>query len=159
MDDPYLRKLLTTKEKIIFQTRQHWLSLLVQLLPEILSVAAITILASVIITKSQNPGLSWIYLLNLIPFASFVRDILRWRFHRFIVSNRRIIHISGVFARNVNDSSLNKVNDINLEQSMLGRLLDFGNLEILTASELGVERYAYVASPIRFKKAILEAQE
>ncbi len=49
------------------------------------------------------------------------------------------------------------MNDINLEQNVWGRIFDFGNLEILTASELGMERYVNVAAPLEFKKALLEA--
>ncbi|MCD4673088.1 MAG: PH domain-containing protein [Anaerolineaceae bacterium] len=158
MNDPYLTKLLTKNEKVVFQTRQHWLSLALQILPEILSSTVITTLIT-IISRNWVPrqALPWAYLLNLIPLASLLRDVLRWRYHKYVITNRRIIHLSGIIAKNVSDSSLEKVNDVNLEQTFLGRIFDFGNLEILTASELGMERYVSVAFPIQFKKALLEA--
>lgn len=57
------------------------------------------------------------------------------------------------------DSSLEKVNDVKLEQSFWGRLLDYGNIEILTASELGVNKFNQVGQPIRLKTAMLNAKE
>ena len=158
MDDPYLSKLLIKKEHVLFQTRQHWLSLALQLLPEILSAIVITILITIIHNNwVTGPSFLWAYLLNFIPFASLLRDIARWRNHLYIITNLRIIHLSGVIAKHVSDSSLDKVNDINLEQNVWGRIFNFGNLEILTASELGMERYVNVAAPLEFKKALLEA--
>jgi uncharacterized membrane protein YdbT with pleckstrin-like domain len=160
VDDPYLYKLLIKNEKVLFQTRQHWINLALQLLPEILSAAVIITLIT-IIHNNWVPGRAflWAYLLNLIPLASLIRDIARWRYHQYVITSRRIIHLSGVIAKHVTDSTLDKVNDINLEQTFWGRIFNFGNLEILTASELGMERYVNVAAPLDFKKALLEASE
>ena len=158
MDDPYLSNLLIKNERVLFQTRQHWLSLALQILPEILSAIVITTLVWIIRTNWMfSHTVRWAYLLNLIPLASLLRDVARWRYHQYIITTHRIIHLSGVIAKHVSDSSLDKVNDVNLEQNVWGRIFNFGNLEILTASELGMERYVKVANPLQFKKALLEA--
>ena len=52
-----------------------------------------------------------------------------------------------------------KVNDVKMGQSFLGRVLDYGDIEILTASELGVNLFRRIGSPIRFKTAMLNAKE
>ena len=41
----------------------------------------------------------------------------------------------------------------------MGRLLDYGDLEILTASELGVDQFTRISQPIRLKTAMLNAKE
>ena len=41
----------------------------------------------------------------------------------------------------------------------MGAALNFGNIEILTASELGVNRFSHLGRPINFKKAMLNAKE
>ena len=41
----------------------------------------------------------------------------------------------------------------------MGRIFDYGNIEILTASELGVNKFNFVGRPIRFKTAMLNAKE
>src|SRR5207248_3188485 len=98
------------------------------------------------------------YLLLLLPVLSLLRDVLRWANRKYIVTNWRVIQIAGVFNKDVTDSSLEKVNDVKLEQSLLGRLLDYGDIEILTASELGVNQFRRVGQPIRLKTAMLNAK-
>jgi hypothetical protein len=46
-----------------------------------------------------------------------------------------------------------------MEQSALGRLFGYGDIEILTASELGVNIFRRINEPIRFKTAMLNAKE
>ena len=77
----------------------------------------------------------------------------------FAVTNRRVIQISGVLSKDVVDSSLEKVNDVKMSQSFLGRMFGFGDIEILTASELGVNLFHQIADPVEFKTAMLNAKE
>jgi uncharacterized membrane protein YdbT with pleckstrin-like domain len=102
---------------------------------------------------------AWVgYLLLLIPAASMVRDALVWRNHKYLVTNRRVIQVFGVFNKNITDSSLEKVNDVRMEQSYAGRVFNFGDIEILTASELGVNRFTFIGNPVEFKTAMLNAK-
>jgi predicted Zn-dependent peptidase len=57
------------------------------------------------------------------------------------------------------DSSLEKVNDVKMTQSFFGRLFDYGDVEILTASEIGVNLFKRIGDPIKFKTAMLNAKE
>lgn len=57
------------------------------------------------------------------------------------------------------DSSLEKVNDVVLRQSFWGRVLDFGDIEILTASEIGVNKLHNLARPVKFKTEMLTQKE
>ena len=66
--------------------------------------------------------------------------------------------MSRLIAKNLPDSSLKKVNDVKMTQSMFGRMLDMGDIEILTASELGVNRLSYIAKPIQLKTAMPNAK-
>jgi hypothetical protein len=53
---------------------------------------------------------------------------------------------------------LEKVNDVKLSQSLWGRLLGFGDIEILTASELGANVFQTIGDPITFKKTMMDAK-
>ena len=68
------------------------------------------------------------------------------------------MQISGIINKNVIDSSLEKVNDVKMEQSIFGRLFDYGDIQILTASELGVNLFRRIDDPIHFKTAMLNAK-
>jgi uncharacterized membrane protein YdbT with pleckstrin-like domain len=88
-----------------------------------------------------------------------VRDFLLWYNRQYIVTNRRVIQTAGVFSKDVVDSSLEKVNDVKFSQSFWGRLFDYGDIEILTASEVGANVFRSIGEPIKFKTAMLNAKE
>jgi len=69
-----------------------------------------------------------------------------------------VIQVEGVLNKKVTDSSLEKVNDVVLTQSVFGRMFGFGDLEILTASESGISRFRMLVEPVRFKRAMLDAK-
>jgi hypothetical protein len=64
-----------------------------------------------------------------------------------------------VFGKDVVDSSLEKVNDVKMSQSFLGRMFGYGDIQILTASELGVDMFHQINDPVGFKTAMLNAKE
>ena len=159
MADTYLNNLLGENETILFVTRQHWLVLLGEILVEALLTIAIIVLVTMLWSLLlMNPLVLFGYLLLLLPLGSMGRDYLIWGNRKFVVTTRRVIQVSGVFSKNVTDSSLEKVNDVKMEQSFLGRLLDYGDIEILTASELGANLFRRIGRPIRFKTAMLNAK-
>ena len=160
MTNGYLNNLLAENEEVLLVTRQHWIVLFAEILPETILTIALVILISLIwLMWLPNPLVPFAYLLLLLPLFSLLRDVLVWSNRQYIVTNRRVIQIAGVINKDVTDSSLEKVNDVKLEQSFWGRLLNFGNIEILTASELGVNRFSHLGRPINFKKAMLNAKE
>ena len=57
-----------------------------------------------------------------------------------MVTNRRVMKVEGILKKRSADSSLEKINDAVLEQSVLGRMLGYGDLDILTANEQSVDR-------------------
>jgi len=162
MADKYIQSLMGGNEKMLLVTRQHWFVLFRAIVAEIL-IILILIAASVAVSVAYPPAalLSPIIglLLALIPAVGMVRDILIWYNRQYIVTNRRVIQISGVINKNVVDSSLEKVNDVKMSQSFFGRIFDYGNVEILTASELGVNQFQRIGDPVHFKIAMLNAKE
>lgn len=157
MIDKYLAQLLSDNEKIILVTRRHWLFLLGQIAPELALILLVLVAVSAAwITWTAAAALG--YLLLILPLISLGRDIWIWQSHKHVVTNRRVIHMEGVFSKNVTDSSLEKVNDVKMEQSALGRMFDYGDIEILTASEYGVNRFTRIAKPIDLKTAMLNAK-
>lgn len=159
MSDSYLKSLLGEREEIHLVAHQHWFVLARTVLPEI----ALIILSIILVTMLWagllgTPLVALGYLLIILPIISLLRDTLSWANHKYVVTSRRVIQIMGVFNKNVIDSSLEKVNDVKMEQSMWGRLFGYGDVEILTASELGVNRFTLIGDPVRFKTAMLNAK-
>lgn len=158
----YLQRLLGENEKIILITRQHWFILARNILVEILLILAIFV-ASLLLILLLNLAAALVipigFLIMLLPIASLALDVARWSNSQFVLTNRRVIQISGIFNKTTEDSSLEKVNDVKMVQSFFGRLFNYGDIEIMTASELGVNTFRRIAKPIEFKTAMLNAKE
>jgi uncharacterized membrane protein YdbT with pleckstrin-like domain len=157
MADRYIQSLMGQKERILLVTRQHWFALFSRIFLEI--VLIIVLVVGVIILIPFYPDAVYGFILVLVPLIGMIRDILIWSSRQYIVTNRRVMQTAGIFSKKVVDSSLEKVNDIEMSQSFVGRLFDYGDLKILTASELGVDLLERIASPVKFKRAILNAKE
>lgn len=153
----YLAGLLAENEEILLETHQHWFVLFGRIFLEILLIAVI--IGAVFVAIPFYPLAIYGLILLLVPAIGILNDILVWRNKAYIVTNRRVIQISGVFSKAVVDSSLEKVNDVKMSQSFLGRMVGFGDIEILTASELGVNLFHHINEPIEFKTAMLNAKE
>lgn len=158
----YVEDLLGTNERIVVRTRQHWMVLASSFFASLITAAAIVILsflATLFAAPVLGPLPLLFLLLLLFPLASFLRIFLEWWNEEYLVTNRRVIQAEGVINKHVIDSSLEKVNDVVLNQSFLGRLLDYGDIEILTASEIGVNQLHKIASPVQFKTQMLNQKE
>jgi hypothetical protein len=160
MTEPYLKRLLADHETILLITRRHGFVFFRSILFELIFAAAIIAVVSIVWSLGLFVLPFYLgYLLLIIPLASLYRDYLIWKNHEYIITNRRVMQISGVFNKNVIDSSLEKVNDVKMSQPFWGRVFNFGDIEILTASELGVNLFKTIGDPVRFKTTMLNAKE
>jgi uncharacterized membrane protein YdbT with pleckstrin-like domain len=161
MIDTYLTSLLGEDERILFTTRRHWTVLAAEIASETVLTVAVFGLITVLIFLPPpigNPLWAIGYLLLLLPAASLLRDVAVWANRKYVVTTQRVIHVEGVLSKEITDSSLEKVNDVKLEQSFAGRILGYGTVEILTASELGASKFTHISEPIRFKTEMLNAK-
>jgi uncharacterized membrane protein YdbT with pleckstrin-like domain len=162
MNKSYIESLLGDRETIVLAARQHWIVLARALLIEVITIVIIIAVAfGAAIALPDYSALITIvgFVVMTIPVATMTIDVLAWSNRQFIITNRRVIQLSGVFNKKVTDSNLEKVNDVKMEQTLFGRLFGYGDIQILTASELGVNRFDRIDDPIRFKTAMLNAKE
>jgi uncharacterized membrane protein YdbT with pleckstrin-like domain len=126
------------------------------------SLAGILILA-VAITMMFWPQIrltGWLaVLLALFPLWEIVRAFLDWLNERYLITNRRVMEVKGVINKEISDSALEKVNDVKMRQSIVGRFLRYGTVEIITGSDIGVNMFRRISNPVRFKRAMLNAKE
>ena len=102
MSTSYLDSLLGQNERVLLVSRQHWTILLRMILLEIVLILLIGVGATVVGISSLPALLA--YLLLLIPLILLLLDVLRWWNRQYVVTNRRVIQISGVFNKRVIDS-------------------------------------------------------
>ena len=98
-------------------------------------------------------------IVSIFPLVDTLRIYLDWYNERYVVTNRRVMLIKGIINKHVSDSALEKVNDVVLTQSVIGRLMAYGDVEIITGSDIGVNLFKRIARPVDYKREMLNQKE
>ncbi len=83
---------------------------------------------------------------------------VRYKTTELAITNRRIIVKSGFIRRRTIEININKVESIQVDQEIMGRLFNFGTLLISGAGNPQAP-VAGISSPMEFRKAFIEAQD
>jgi len=170
----YAESLLTPDERVLRRERQHPIALVLDSWMAIIlwGIAIVLIIARVIVPediagRNVFGDDTWFGSLGMAAtlitlLGGIIVVAIRWwwwRTQEFIVTNYRLVLAWGVINKSASDSSLEKINDAQLEISWLGRLLDYGHLEVLTAAPIqGADMLHRLNHAKDFKKAMMTAK-
>jgi hypothetical protein len=160
----YAESLLAKDEQILYRGRQHWLAPLSDARTAVLLALAGLVLWILAASVVHPAGVLWqvwgglSVLLVVVGLAWTGKVYFEWKAEEYLITNRRVIKTEGLIDKKEGDSSLEKINDAVLKQGILGRLLKYGDLEILTANEDAIDRYQMLGHVVEFKKAMLNAK-
>ena len=149
----YIDEILQPGEKVLYSTNAHWIFYL----PAI----AAWILALVLLVLSRATTTEGIILLCLsaavvVALAALYWTVKAW-FHRWTtetdVTNMRVVHKTGFIKRRTFEMSLDKVESVDVNQSILGRILNYGSVTVRGVGE-GAETIDMIASPLEFRSHI-----
>jgi uncharacterized membrane protein YdbT with pleckstrin-like domain len=149
----YIDDILQPGEKVLYSTNAHWIFYW----PAIVA----WLVAVILLILSHATTTDGIVLLCLSASAVAAIAGLYWAvkawFHRWTtetdVTNLRVVHKTGFIKRRTFEMSLDKVESVDVNQSILGRLLNYGDVTILGVGE-GKETIATIASPLTFRNFI-----
>lgn len=128
----YPTKLLSPGESIQFEMRPHWRALIMP----VIVLIALVFLGVWLYFLTDNSILRWIIALVAIIILLFgvLIPFLRWVTTQYVFTDRRIIVRHGLLTKQGRDVPLAKVNSVSFEQSLLGRMFNFGVLQIESAN-------------------------
>jgi hypothetical protein len=158
--------LLSSGENVLLQRRQHWLVLVDRAKWAILAVVAAVLILIVRgsfgndgVGGTINSALGWVVLaLVIFIVVSGIFHYIRWTNLVYLLTSRRVIQVNGVVNKQALDTSLEKINDAVLTESIFGRAFGFGDLEILTSSEYGIDKMHMLVDAAGFKRAMADAK-
>lgn len=160
----YVDGLLADGERVLRRAHQHWFIMVWNARWAVGAVIVAAIGGIIRLLNLNSDGilmsiLGWVVLVLLVIGAlSLAWGWLVYRNTAYVITSRRIIQTSGVVNKRASDSSLEKINDAILTESIFGRVFGFGTLEVLTASEAGIELLRMLTDAKDFKKAMLDAK-
>jgi membrane protein YdbS with pleckstrin-like domain len=167
----YLDELLADDEQVLYVGRQHIFVLISRIIAEVVVTAVLIAAGLLSYSAFPNPAPFFSSISGgtlmlivccigvLIVLISGLIDYLRWNAEQYVITERRVLQIRGVLSKVVLDSSLGKINDVELRQSMPGRMFNFGTLTVLTAAEEADNAMEQIAAPLEFKRALLAAKQ
>jgi Short C-terminal domain/Bacterial PH domain len=158
--------LLASGERIVLVRQRHWLTFLEAGRWFVLSLGCgILLLAlgqqfgdggvSGFFGKLLNWGF-WIFL--VIGLAGVGWFFLVWRVERYIVTTRRVIETGGVINKYTRDTTLSMITDMLVGHPWLGRIVGYGEIDLLTGNEQGTSKIRFLPDADGFKKALLDAK-
>jgi uncharacterized membrane protein YdbT with pleckstrin-like domain len=147
----YVKHVLQKDEVVRYVTTYHWIVYVPGL--ALLAVGFAIWLASFTVSSMQTPLLLLAMLLVVIAvFMLLSAWFQRWT-TEIAVTNKRIIYKRGFIQRKTIEMHMDKVTTVDVTQSILGRVLDFGDIRIEGAGQ-SFEDLKMIASPIEFRNHV-----
>jgi uncharacterized membrane protein YdbT with pleckstrin-like domain len=154
----YIDDILQPGEKVLYSTNAHWIFYF----PAIIAwIAALVLLVLSRATTSEGITLLCLSASAVVALGAVYWTLKAW-FHRWTtetdVTNLRVVHKQGFIKRRTFEMSLDKVESVDVYQSILGRILNYGDVTILGVGE-GKETIRMIASPLAFRSYITARHE
>ena len=149
----YVDSVLQPGETIRQVATIHWIIYL----PGILSL--VVALAAAVYARGVENGFGQVALLALAVFAALygLVSVLRAWFKRwtteFDVTDKRVIHKTGFIERRTIEMNMDKIESVDVNQTLLGRIFDYGEVIIRGVGE-SWEPIFTIGSPLKFRNHI-----
>ena len=144
---PKVSRYLLSSEQRVFAVRRHWASLVSTFLWFLVFLALGIVMLAVFRNEPLAETFSFFFVIfSILWFLWFVLD---WYFEEIVVTNRRVLLVTGVLSRKVGIMPLIKVTDLTFEQSVFGRMLGYGTFIVESAGQdQALSRIDYMARPL-----------
>lgn len=130
----YIERELADGEEIVLLGRVSWWTIVPQ------TLLALAVLASAVgaaVMMAVLGTMFWMVALPLVGIAWLVmvaRQAFRVFTTEIAITDRRVMSKSGLLNTDVKVTPLDKVNNVNVKQSFIGNMLDYGDIEVTTAT-------------------------
>ena len=149
----YIDEILQPGEKVLYSTNAHWSFYLPAIGTWI--VAALLLVVSGMVLVPALTLLCWAAA-AIVAVVALYLTAKAW-FHRWTtetdVTNMRVVHKTGFIKRRTFEMALDKVESVDVNQTILGRILNYGDVTINGVGE-GRETIRTIASPLAFRSSI-----
>ena len=149
----YIDDILQPGEKVLYSTNAHWIFYLPAIGAWIVAIVFLVLSRMIV---AETPALICLSLAAIVAIFALYKMLTAW-FHRWTtetdVTNLRVVHKTGFIKRRTFEMSLDKVESVDVNQSILGRILNYGNVTVHGVGE-GKETIETIASPLAFRNAI-----
>ncbi|HET7125312.1 MAG TPA: PH domain-containing protein [Bradyrhizobium sp.] len=149
----YIDDILQPGEKVLYSTNAHWIFYVPAMAAWIVAILLFGLSRQ---TTTEGIVLLWLASAAVVAIIALYWTLKAW-FHRWTtetdVTNLRVVHKTGFIKRRTFEMSLDKVESVDVNQSILGRILNYGDVTVRGVGE-GAETIDTIASPLEFRNHI-----
>jgi len=149
----YVQKILQPGERVLNAGQLHWIIYANAFWLLLLAVASFTYYATSQAIAFSGLGVLLVILAAAVAFADWFNQ---WT-TEIAVTNRRIIYKRGFIRRHTAEMNMDKVESVVVDQSVLGRLLDYGTIHVRGTGE-GIEHLHKIRAPLELRSSITTHQ-
>jgi uncharacterized membrane protein YdbT with pleckstrin-like domain len=149
----YVQRVLQPDETVIHQSRLHPLIFLPALVLLVIVVALLVASAQFADEKISLAFKAAAAMFGLLALASWARAAIRRATTELAVTDRRVIYKSGLLARHTLEMNRSKVESVDVDQTLLGRVLGFGTITVRGTGG-SLEPIRLIADPLSFRSHI-----
>jgi uncharacterized membrane protein YdbT with pleckstrin-like domain len=146
----YIDQVLQPGEKIVFSSTLSWAVYLPSLL--LWLVALLLLIAG----SMLQPSSVWLWSALVVAVLAAVSSLKAW-FRRWTteidVTDRRVVYKRGFIRRHTVEINMDKVESVDVDQSLFGRLFDYGDV-VIRGTGAGIEPLRGIDSPLAFRNAV-----
>jgi uncharacterized membrane protein YdbT with pleckstrin-like domain len=151
---PYPKKLLNDYETVALDLHPHWWYF-AEPAASLVGAIVLGILVKVYTNGDVERVLSFVALALIVITAIWtVVRYLKWSTTNFVITSDRVVYRSGIVAKSGIEIPLERVNNVNFNQTILERLIGAGDLLIESGGEDGQQRFADIRRPERVQNLI-----
>jgi len=150
---------LMPDEKLVLASNPHWFYFWKQVAAGI-GLLLLLLLLWTVDTDWVDTTIGWITLIAFIVLLiNTIYEFIQWQTTRFAITDQRVAYQSGIFRRRGVSIPLNRVNNVNFEQSFIARMLNNGVVTIESAGQTGDSVFENIPNPENVRAVIFAGVE
>lgn len=154
----YVEKNLMNNEKVVYKANMHWFIFVPSILIFIIGISFIVISLFFVEVRDQDAKAIFSlggFAIIFIAFWSFIMAIIQKVSTELAVTTKRVIAKIGFIRRNTIELNHSQVESFHINQSILGRIFDFGTI-IINGTGGGKTPIPNIDSPLEFRRNAME---
>jgi uncharacterized membrane protein YdbT with pleckstrin-like domain len=145
----YLQSILRRDENVLLISKLHWIHF---------ANAFVGLIVTLVLASNHGSSAAFAYVMfallaGLFTVASFISALISYLTTELAVTDRRVIFKRGLIRRDTIEQQLERVDSVSVSQSILGRMLDYGTVEIRGSGATFTPVHK-IGKPLNFRRAV-----
>ena len=148
----YYNKVIQAGESVKFMGKLHWIIYMNAIIVAATGVAGVLVCG--LMDSVSVILVALVGLLFIMALMHFLRAWFRRATTEIVVTDKRVIFKEGWISRHTEEMNVSKVESVDIDQGVIGRVLGFGEI-LIRGTGSTWEPISWVANPLELRNAII----